>query len=162
MVTYAKISPKSGEPQRYSWGTQKKKKKKSTRLTERQTTYTDKQTTTGRLTGGITSTHTEPNSLLGRAHSRPPTYRKRFLAATSDRCTTKMSLVSPSSSTCKSSTETCKHFLNHEHNVLTQFVPQTRLSRFWRVVASARRRETFVRDGYLRFCVPAVEWESPS
>ena len=27
-VTYAKISPKSGEPQRYSWGTQKKKKKK--------------------------------------------------------------------------------------------------------------------------------------
>ena len=28
-VTYAKISPKSGEPQRYSWGTQKKKKKKS-------------------------------------------------------------------------------------------------------------------------------------
>ena len=26
-VTYAKISPKSGEPQRYSWGTQKKKKK---------------------------------------------------------------------------------------------------------------------------------------
>ena len=29
MVTYAKISPKNGEPQRYSWGTQKKKKKKS-------------------------------------------------------------------------------------------------------------------------------------
>ena len=28
MVTYAKISPKSGEPQRYSWGTQKKKKRK--------------------------------------------------------------------------------------------------------------------------------------
>ena len=28
MVTYAKISPKSGEPQRYSWGTHKKKKKK--------------------------------------------------------------------------------------------------------------------------------------
>ena len=28
MVTYAKISPKSGEPQRYSWGTQKKKKKR--------------------------------------------------------------------------------------------------------------------------------------
>ena len=28
MVTYAKNSPKSGEPQRYSWGTQKKKKKK--------------------------------------------------------------------------------------------------------------------------------------
>ena len=27
-VPYAKISPKSGEPQRYSWGTQKKKKKK--------------------------------------------------------------------------------------------------------------------------------------
>ena len=27
-VTCAKISPKSGEPQRYSWGTQKKKKKK--------------------------------------------------------------------------------------------------------------------------------------
>ena len=27
-VTYAKISPKSGEPQRYSWGTQKKKTKK--------------------------------------------------------------------------------------------------------------------------------------
>ena len=27
MVTYAKISPKSGEPQRYSWGSQKKKKK---------------------------------------------------------------------------------------------------------------------------------------
>ena len=27
MVTYAKISPKNGEPQRYSWGTQKKKKK---------------------------------------------------------------------------------------------------------------------------------------
>ena len=27
-VTYAKISPKSGEPQRYCWGTQKKKKKK--------------------------------------------------------------------------------------------------------------------------------------
>ena len=27
-VTYANISPKSGEPQRYSWGTQKKKKKK--------------------------------------------------------------------------------------------------------------------------------------
>ena len=27
-VTYAKISPKSGEPQRYSRGTQKKKKKK--------------------------------------------------------------------------------------------------------------------------------------
>ena len=27
MVTYAKISPKSGEPQRYSWGTPKKKKK---------------------------------------------------------------------------------------------------------------------------------------
>ena len=27
-VTYAKISPKSGEPQRHSWGTQKKKKKK--------------------------------------------------------------------------------------------------------------------------------------
>ena len=27
-VTYAKISPKSGEPQRYSWGTHKKKKKK--------------------------------------------------------------------------------------------------------------------------------------
>ena len=26
MVTYAKISPKNGEPQRYSWGTQKKKK----------------------------------------------------------------------------------------------------------------------------------------
>ena len=26
-VTYAKISPKSGEPQRYSWGTQKKNKK---------------------------------------------------------------------------------------------------------------------------------------
>ena len=26
-VTYAKISPKSGEPQRYSWETQKKKKK---------------------------------------------------------------------------------------------------------------------------------------
>ena len=30
-VTYAKISPKSGEPQRYSWGTQKKKKKKKVR-----------------------------------------------------------------------------------------------------------------------------------
>ena len=28
-VTYAKISPKSGEPQRYSWGTPKKKKKDS-------------------------------------------------------------------------------------------------------------------------------------
>ena len=28
-VTYAKISPKSGEPQRYIWGTQKKKKKKN-------------------------------------------------------------------------------------------------------------------------------------
>ena len=28
MLTYAKISPKSGEPQRYRWGTQKKKKKK--------------------------------------------------------------------------------------------------------------------------------------
>ena len=27
MVTYAKISPKNGEPQRYSWGMQKKKKK---------------------------------------------------------------------------------------------------------------------------------------
>ena len=27
MVTYAKISPKSGEPQRYSWGTQKKTNK---------------------------------------------------------------------------------------------------------------------------------------
>ena len=27
-ATYAKISPKSGEPQRYSWGTQKKKEKK--------------------------------------------------------------------------------------------------------------------------------------
>ena len=27
-VTYAKISPKNGEPQRRSWGTQKKKKKK--------------------------------------------------------------------------------------------------------------------------------------
>ena len=27
-VTYAKISPKSGEPQRCSWGTPKKKKKK--------------------------------------------------------------------------------------------------------------------------------------
>ena len=27
-VTYVKISPKSGEPQRYSWGTQLKKKKK--------------------------------------------------------------------------------------------------------------------------------------
>ena len=27
MVTYAKISPKSGEPQRYSWWTKKKKKK---------------------------------------------------------------------------------------------------------------------------------------
>ena len=26
MVTYAKISPKSGEPQRFSWGTQKNKK----------------------------------------------------------------------------------------------------------------------------------------
>ena len=26
-VTHAKISPKNGEPQRYSWGTQKKKKK---------------------------------------------------------------------------------------------------------------------------------------
>ena len=26
-VTYAKISPKSGEPQRYSWGMQKKQKK---------------------------------------------------------------------------------------------------------------------------------------
>ena len=26
MVTYAKISPQNGEPQRYSWGTQKKKK----------------------------------------------------------------------------------------------------------------------------------------
>ena len=26
-VTYAKISPKNGEPQRYSWGMQKKKKK---------------------------------------------------------------------------------------------------------------------------------------
>ena len=25
MVKYAKISPKNGEPQRYSWGTQKKK-----------------------------------------------------------------------------------------------------------------------------------------
>ena len=46
--------------------------------------------------------------------------------------------------------------------MLTQFAPQTRLSCFWRVVASARRRETFVRDGYLRFCVPAVEGESPS
>ena len=43
---------------------------------------------------------------------------------------------------------------------LTQFVPQTRLSRFWRVVASARRQETFVCDGYLRFCAPVVEWES--
>ena len=30
-VTYAKISPKSGEPQRSSWGTQKKKKKKKKR-----------------------------------------------------------------------------------------------------------------------------------
>ena len=29
MVTYAKISPKSGEPQRYSWGTQKKNKNKN-------------------------------------------------------------------------------------------------------------------------------------
>ena len=28
MVTYAKISPKSGEPERYSWGMQKKRKKK--------------------------------------------------------------------------------------------------------------------------------------
>ena len=28
MVTYAKISPKSGEPQRYSWERKKKKKKK--------------------------------------------------------------------------------------------------------------------------------------
>ena len=27
MVTYAKISPKSGEPQRYSWGTKKNPKK---------------------------------------------------------------------------------------------------------------------------------------
>ena len=45
---------------------------------------------------------------------------------------------------------------------LTQFVPQTRLSRFWHVVASAHRRETFVRDGYLRFCVPSVERESPT
>ena len=32
MVTYAKISPKSGEPQRYSWGTQKKKKKKKKKM----------------------------------------------------------------------------------------------------------------------------------
>ena len=32
MVTYAKISPKNGEPQRYSWGTQKKKKKKKRQL----------------------------------------------------------------------------------------------------------------------------------
>ena len=30
-VTYAKISPKSGEPQRYSWGTQKKKKEERKR-----------------------------------------------------------------------------------------------------------------------------------
>ena len=30
-VTYVKISPKSGEPQRYSWGTQKKEKKKNWR-----------------------------------------------------------------------------------------------------------------------------------
>ena len=45
---------------------------------------------------------------------------------------------------------------------LTHFVPQTRLSRFWRVVASARRRETFVRDRYLHFCVPSVEGECPS
>ena len=45
---------------------------------------------------------------------------------------------------------------------LTQFVPQTRLSRFWRIVASVRRWETFVRDRYLRFCVLAVEGKSPS
>ena len=42
---------------------------------------------------------------------------------------------------------------------LTHLIPQTRLSRFWRVVASARRRKTFVRDGYLRFCVLSVEGE---
>ena len=32
MVTYAKISPQSGEPQRYSWGTHKKKKKKKKKM----------------------------------------------------------------------------------------------------------------------------------
>ena len=34
-VTYAKISPKSGEPQRYSWGTQKK----TTKQTNKKTCY---------------------------------------------------------------------------------------------------------------------------
>ena len=32
MVTYAKISPNNGEPQRYSWETQKKKKKRAVPL----------------------------------------------------------------------------------------------------------------------------------
>ena len=54
----------------------------------------------------------------------------------------------------------CEYYVSEP--TLTQFVPQTRLSRFRRVVASARRRETFVRDGYRRFCVLAIERESPS
>ena len=43
MVTYAKISPKSGEPQRYSWGTQKKKKKKKYQA-DRETNNIHRQT----------------------------------------------------------------------------------------------------------------------
>ena len=40
-MTYAKISPKSGEPQRYSWGTQKKTQKKPTK--KKKTTTTKKE-----------------------------------------------------------------------------------------------------------------------
>ena len=54
------------------------------------------------------------------------------------------------------------HSAATEDTHLTHFIPQTRLSCFWRVVASARRPETFVRDRYLRFCVPSVKGESPS
>ena len=37
-VTYAKISPKSGEPQRYSWGTQKKNKNTHTKTSTQKKT----------------------------------------------------------------------------------------------------------------------------
>ena len=36
-VTYAKISPKSGEPQRYSWGTQKTKQNKNKNKNKKKT-----------------------------------------------------------------------------------------------------------------------------
>ena len=54
------------------------------------------------------------------------------------------------------------YFLPVTTNILTHFVPQTRISRFDHDVASTRKRETLVLDQYFRFCVSSVGVTAPN